>query len=86
MRRYVGIFPWDKPYARLAVPALACAVAMLAAEAVIPHKKWLLELLGIAVAGAAVYVPVLVRYGLTEGERIALTNGIAKLRGRSAAA
>jgi len=86
VKKYVGIFPWDKPYARLAVPAAACAIAMLAAQAVLPGKKWLLELMGIALAGAIVYVPVLLRFGLTEGERVALRNGLAKVRGRSATA
>ena len=86
VKKYVGIFPWDKPYARLAVPAAACAIAMLAAQAVLPGKKWLLELIGIGLAGAIVYVPVLLRFGLTEGERVALRNGLAKVRGHSAAA
>ena len=86
VKKYVGIFPWDKPYARLAVPAIACALAMLAAQAVLPGRKWLLELIGIGLAGAIVYVPVLLRFGLTQGERIALRNGVAKLRGRPAAA
>ena len=86
VKKYVGIFPWDKPYARLAVPAAACAIAMLAAQAVLPGKKWLLELIGIGLAGAIVYVPVLLRFGLTEGERVALRNGLAKVRGRSATA
>jgi O-antigen/teichoic acid export membrane protein len=85
VKRFVGIFPWDKPYARLAVPALACAIAMLATEAVVPEAKWLVQLVLIAAAGVVVYLPVLLRFGLTEGERVALTNGIAKLRGRSAA-
>ena len=86
VKRFVGIFPWDRPYARLALPAIACGVAMLAAEAVLGNARWLVELVGIGVAGAVVYMPVLLRFGLTEGERIALRNGIAKLRGRSAAA
>jgi O-antigen/teichoic acid export membrane protein len=86
VKKYVGIFPWDKPYARLAVPAAACAIAMLAAQAVLPGEKWLLELIGIGLAGAIVYVPVLLWFGLTDGERVALRNGLAKVRGRSAAA
>jgi O-antigen/teichoic acid export membrane protein len=86
VKKYVGIFPWDKPYARLAIPAAACAIAMFAAQAVLSGKKWLLELIGIGLAGAIVYVPVLLRFGLTDGERVALRNGLAKVRGRSAAA
>jgi hypothetical protein len=68
------------------LPALACAVAMVAAQAILPGDKWLLELIGIGLAGAIVYVPVLLRFGLTDGERVALRNGLAKIRGRSAAA
>jgi O-antigen/teichoic acid export membrane protein len=86
VKRFVHIFPWDKPYARLAVPTVACAIAMLAAQALLPGKKWLLELIGIGLAGAIVYLPVLLRFGLTDEERIALRNGVAKLRGRSSAA
>jgi O-antigen/teichoic acid export membrane protein len=86
VKRFVHIFPWDRAYARLALPALACAVAMLAAQAVLPGNKWLLELIGIGLAGAIVYVPVLLRFGLTDAERVALRNGVAKIRGRPAAA
>jgi O-antigen/teichoic acid export membrane protein len=87
VKRFVGIFPWDRPYARLAIPAIACGAAMLLAQAVLPGKRWLLELIGIGLAGAIVYVPVLLRFGLTEGERVALRNGLAKVRsGRSASA
>jgi O-antigen/teichoic acid export membrane protein len=86
VKKYVRIFPWDKPYARLALPAAACAIAMFAAQAVLPGKKWLLELIGIGLAGAIVYLPVLLRFGLTEGERVALRNSVAKVRGRPTAA
>jgi O-antigen/teichoic acid export membrane protein len=86
VKKYVRIFPWDKPYARLALPAAACAIAMFAAQAVLPGEKWMLELIGIGLAGAIVYLPVLLRFGLTEGERVALRNGVAKVRGRPTAA
>ncbi len=85
VQRFVGIFPWDRPYARLALPAIACGVAMLVAEALLGNARWLVELVGIAAAGALVYVPLLLRFGLTASERVALTNGLAKLRGRPAA-
>jgi O-antigen/teichoic acid export membrane protein len=85
VKRFVGIFPWDKPYARLALPALACAIAMLVAEATLGNARWLVQLVGIGAAGVVVYLPVLIRFGLTERERIALRTGIEKVRGRSAA-
>jgi O-antigen/teichoic acid export membrane protein len=85
VRRYVGIFPWDRSYARLLVPAAACALAMLGVQAVIGDTKWLVELITMAVVGGAVYVPALLAFALVPSERIALSNGLAKLRGRSAA-
>jgi len=85
VQRFVGIFPWDRSYVRLVIPAAACALAMLAASAVIPDAKWLLQLLVMGVVGLVAYVPVLLALGLVPSERVALTNGLAKVRGRSAA-
>ncbi len=85
VKRYVGIFPWDRSYARLLVPAAACALAMLAVQAVIGDTKWLLQLVAMAVVGALVYVPALLAFALVPSERVALSNGLAKLRGRSTA-
>jgi len=59
---------------------------MLLAEAALGNARWLVQLVGIGVAGLVVYLPVLIRFGLTEGERIALRTGIEKIRGRTAAA
>jgi hypothetical protein len=51
---------------------------------VIPDAKWLLQLLVMGVVGLVAYVPVLLALGLVPSERVALTNGLAKVRGRSA--
>lgn len=80
VRRFVGIFPWDRRYARLAIPAAACAAAMLAVHAVTTDAKWYVDLAGVALAGAIVYVPVLLAFGTTPEEKVALRNGVAKLR------
>jgi O-antigen/teichoic acid export membrane protein len=85
VRRYVGIFPWDASYVRLIIPAAACAVAMLAAQAVIGDAKWLLQLLVMGVIGLAAYVPAVLVFGIVPSERVALTNGLAKIRGRATA-
>jgi hypothetical protein len=85
VRRYVGIFPWDGSYVRLIIPAAACALAMLAAQAVIGDAKWLLQLLVMGVVGLAAYVPAVLVFGLVPSERVAVTNGLAKIRGRAAA-
>jgi O-antigen/teichoic acid export membrane protein len=85
VRRYVGIFPWDASYVRLILPAAACAIAMLLAKAVVGETHWFLQLLVMAAVGVVAYLPALLVFGLVPGERIALTNGLAKVRGRPAA-
>jgi O-antigen/teichoic acid export membrane protein len=85
VRRHVGIFPWDRSYARLLAPAAVCALAMLGVQALVGDTKWLVQLIAMGIIGAAVYVPALLAFALVPSERVALTNGLAKLRGRSAA-
>ena len=36
VRRFVGIFPWDRTYARLVVPAAVCAIAMVGVHVAVP--------------------------------------------------
>jgi O-antigen/teichoic acid export membrane protein len=83
VRRFVGIFPWDRTYARLAVPAGACALAMVAVAALLGSAAWYVQLVLVGGLGVAVYVPVLLVVGLTDGEKIAMRNGLAKVRGRA---
>jgi O-antigen/teichoic acid export membrane protein len=82
VRRFVGIFPWDMTYLRLVVPTLACAAAMLAAHEVSLGSKWYVQLVVVAVVGTIAYVPSLLVFGLTPSEKVALRNGVAKLRAR----
>ncbi len=84
VRRFVGIFPWDRSYVRLAVPAGACAVAMIATNALVGSAAWYLQIVLVGAIGTAVYLPILLALGLTASEKVALTNGLAKLRGRPA--
>ena len=82
VRRFVGIFPWDLTYLRLVLPTLACAAAMLAAHEVTIGTKWYLQLVVVGVIGAIAYVPALIVFGLTPKEKIALRNGVSKIRAR----
>ena len=82
VRRFVGIFPWDRTYARLVVPAMVCAVVMVAVHVAVADTKWYVQLVTVAVLGGIAYVPALLAFGLAPGEKVALRNGIAKLRGR----
>jgi O-antigen/teichoic acid export membrane protein len=82
VRRFVHIFPWDLMYLRLVIPTLACATAMLVAHEVTLDTRWFVQLVVVAILGTIAYVPALLVFGLTTKERIALRNGIAKLRAR----
>jgi O-antigen/teichoic acid export membrane protein len=80
VRRYVGIFPWDATYARLAIPAAACAAAMVATHAVLGDAKWFVDLASTGIVGGFVYVPVLLVFGLAPGEKVAMRNAVTKFR------
>ena len=63
------------------MPAGACALAMVAVAAVTSSAAWYVQLVLVGGIGIAVYVPVLLAIGLTEGEKVAMRNGLAKVRG-----
>jgi O-antigen/teichoic acid export membrane protein len=70
--RFVHIQPWDRTYVKLAIPAAACAVAMVLAHVVLDAKAWPIDLAGTALAGGIVYLPLALKFALTEGEKKAL--------------
>ena len=67
--RLVRIHPYDRHYARLAVPAAICGLAMLAAHLALHAAAWPVDLVGTAFAGGIVYLPALLFLGLTPTER-----------------
>jgi O-antigen/teichoic acid export membrane protein len=80
--RFVGIHPYDARYARLLIPAALTASAMVAAHLLFATAAWPVDLLATAFAGAIVYLPAIVVFGLTPGERATLA-GFVRRRGRS---
>ncbi|HET9724975.1 MAG TPA: GNAT family N-acetyltransferase [Actinomycetota bacterium] len=66
--RFVRIQPFDRTYARLLVPAAACFAAMVGANALLTDSGWIAQVLGVAVAGSVVYLPILLLVGLTAPE------------------
>jgi len=82
VRRFVGIFPWDRTYARLVVPAAVCAIVMVGVHVAVADLKWYVQLVAVAALGGIAYVPALLAFGLAPNEKVALRNGVAKLRGR----
>ncbi len=66
--RKVGVQPFDGAYLRLAIPALGCAAAAIAARAAAGGRQWWLVLGVTVVAGLAAYLALLPA-GLTVPER-----------------
>ncbi len=87
VRRFLGIWPFDAGYLRLAPAAAAGGVAMALVHAVMPAERWLLDLLVSFGAGSVVYVAALVAFGLPVHERTMVSLMARKVlrRGRTAA-
>jgi O-antigen/teichoic acid export membrane protein/GNAT superfamily N-acetyltransferase len=66
--RFVKIQPFSRAYAKLILPAAACLAVMIGANLALADAGWLVHVLGVAVAGAVVYVPVLLLFGLSKSE------------------
>jgi O-antigen/teichoic acid export membrane protein len=76
--RFVRIQPFNRHYARLAIPAGAGLVAMVAVHWALRHSAWPVDLAATGVVGSLAYVAALLGWGLTPAERAALR----RLRGR----
>jgi O-antigen/teichoic acid export membrane protein len=78
--RFVHIQPFTGRFARLAIPSVAAAAAMVPAHLLVAAEGWVLDLAVTGVIGLAVFVAVLYLAALTAGERRA----IEQLVGRKA--
>jgi O-antigen/teichoic acid export membrane protein len=82
VRRFVGIQPYDRCYARLVVPAALGALAMLGVHAALDGPKWALDLVGTGLAGGLVYYTAFLLFGLTPGEKGAVMRVLNRGAGR----
>jgi O-antigen/teichoic acid export membrane protein len=67
--RFVHIQPFDRQYARLAIPMLAAALAGVATHLLLASTSWPVDLLGTGIVVGLVYFGVLVAAGLPPAER-----------------
>ncbi|HYF12210.1 MAG TPA: MATE family efflux transporter [Actinomycetota bacterium] len=86
VRRFLGIWPFDRGYLRLVPAAAAGGAAMALAHAVMPPEQWLLDLLVSFVVGSLAYLLALVAVGLPRNERTSLFRLAGRVIGRGAAA
>ena len=78
VRRFLGIWPFDRSYLRLVAPTLVGAVVMVLVHGALPESKWLVNLVGSAAAGGLAYALVLLAWGLPASERAAVRRLIAR--------
>jgi hypothetical protein len=85
--RFVHIQPFDRDYAKLAVPTAAAVALGVGVHLLLRGSAWPVDLLGTGLAALAGYVPVLVAFGLPPGERrtaLGLARAVLGRRSRSA--
>jgi O-antigen/teichoic acid export membrane protein len=80
--RFLGIQPFTRHYARLAIPGGAALAAALGVHALLVGAPWYADLAGTAAAAGVVYAVVLFAAGLPPAERRAAARLVAALRGR----
>ena len=80
VRRFVDIWPYDKSYLRLVVPALVGLAAAVAAHAAFPGEG-VADLFATGMAAVLAYGVVVLFVGLSESERRGIANLGKKLRG-----
>jgi O-antigen/teichoic acid export membrane protein len=69
VRRFVGIWPFDRHFARLLIPVAVGAGVMAGIHAVLSRSAWPVDLLVSAGAGVAAYAVALLAAGLKPSER-----------------
>jgi O-antigen/teichoic acid export membrane protein len=82
--RFVHIQPFDRDYARLAIPTAAAFAAGIAVHLLLGTAAWPVDLLGTGVAVVAAYAPVALLVGLPPAERRTALRLGAALLGRRA--
>jgi O-antigen/teichoic acid export membrane protein len=71
VRRFLGIWPFDRRWIRLVVPTALAALTMGLAHVTMPNDRWFLDLLVSTASGGAVYVGSMLAVGLSPTERAA---------------
>ena len=79
--RFVHIQPYNRYYARLAIPAAIGAVAMLGVHAALGSAAWYADLVGTGAVGALAYYGAFLLLGLTPTEKGALMRVLNRSRG-----
>jgi hypothetical protein len=83
VRRFLGIWPFDRDVARLAIPTIVGVAVTFAIHSVLPEDPWFLNLIGSGLVGSVVYAVALIGIGLPPRERVRIGRIIGDARRRS---
>jgi O-antigen/teichoic acid export membrane protein len=81
--KFVHVQPFDRNYARLAIPTLFAIAAGIATHLLLGGKAWPVDLIGTGIVVAVVYFVVLVAAGLPDAEKRAAMKLAAAALGRA---
>jgi len=82
VRRFLRIWPFDRWFPRLLVPAAVGGAAMWGAAQVVPDETWLLELAVAGAVGTGAYALAVLGIGLKPNERATAVRMARKVLGR----
>ena len=83
VHRFLRIWPFDRAWLRLAVPATVCAAVIWVVHVVLPDERWLVNLLASAAVGALAYLVTTLAVGLPADERASAVRILRRAIGRS---
>jgi O-antigen/teichoic acid export membrane protein len=72
VRRFLGIWPFERAWLRLLTPVVLGGLSMGLAHAVLPDDRWFVDLVVSAGIGVGVYGATLLATGILPGERAAI--------------
>jgi O-antigen/teichoic acid export membrane protein len=83
VRRFLGIWPFDRAWLRLMLPTVLGGLTMGLVHAAMPDGRWFVDLVGSAAAGVGVYAAALIATGVLPSERAAVAR-LLRRRGAEA--
>jgi O-antigen/teichoic acid export membrane protein len=85
VRRFLGIWPFERAWGRLLVPTVLGGVTMGLMHGALPDGRWFVDLAVSAAAGVGVYAAALIVVGLLPTERAALIRLVLRRRAETPA-
>jgi O-antigen/teichoic acid export membrane protein len=73
VHRFLRIWPFDRSWLRLIVPAAVCALVIWWVHLVVPEARWFVNLVISAAMGGLAYLVLVLAIGLPANERAAVT-------------